>query len=385
VPVLRQWSDAVAAAGLFTEALRIHPAVRRADLVRRAELAVLAGDHKLALHLLAELERGTSARSSKSNPAWQSDGGARRKGGKSARLANPWLVLLTRSAQLLAGQPDRLGAVLTAAKRVQPSAGVSWVVALAGASAGNLEAAGPAADDARAGGCRDLRMLSISAAARAADGDDSAALDLVGRALRIALPAEDPAGFTIELLDRAGSRAAAQRLSALGAGSSGQSAAARAAWRASARLVGAGHKGALRRSLTAAGSLDERLRDRLGRRWQAESLRDLTCRCYGSAGWVGQQRLYYVTHHLNEVLPEPVPGLSVRLLRCRATNLSFLDFGERQLTLPVVSETALPAGRDAVSDQENDREADPDTNPEADPEVSPTPGMSVSLGAVLPA
>src|SRR5689334_9684653 len=58
--VLRQWSDALAAAGLYAEALVAHPAVEREDLVRRAELAVLVGDHLAALSLLAELrEAGT--------------------------------------------------------------------------------------------------------------------------------------------------------------------------------------------------------------------------------------------------------------------------------------------------------------------------------------
>ncbi len=54
--VLRQWSDALAAAGMFPEALQSYPARQRADLVRRAELAVLAGEHLTALSVLAELK-----------------------------------------------------------------------------------------------------------------------------------------------------------------------------------------------------------------------------------------------------------------------------------------------------------------------------------------
>jgi hypothetical protein len=353
-PVLRQWSDALAAAGLFAEALQIHPALERADIVRRAELSVLAGDPEMALHLLGELAAATTPRTQHATRTESTRPG-------------PWLRLLTSCAELLAGRPVQLDAVLTAASRVEPSAGVDWVVALAAATAGNLPQATIAAESARAGGCRDLRMLAVVAASRAAEHDDQAALALVGMALRVALPDEDPAGYVVDLLARAGFRADARRLAATGAGDSTQPGPVRAAWRRSARRVGAGHKGALRRSLTAAGSMAVWPRQHQERRIVNQALQDLTCHCYGSAGWIGESRMYYVTRHLVEILPAPVAGLPARLLRCRATALTFLDFVERQFTLPVISEV-LPV--------EAGEQAD-------DSEGHPTPGMGVSLGESL--
>ncbi len=366
-PVLRQWSDALAAAGLYGEALQIHPAAERSDVVRRAELAVLAEDHQLALNLLAELKNANSARTSRPG-----SGPVRAKGNKAdSRPVSPWLDLLTSTAKVQAGEPRRLPAVMTAAGKVQPSAGVSWIVALAAAAAGDLVQAAPAATEARAGGCRDLRMLTVLAADRAAQGADQDAVGLVAEALAVALPDEDPVGLVIDLLDRADLSAAAQRLAAFGAGDPDQTPAARAAWRAGARRIGAGRRRVLRRSLTAAGSLAELHRSRAVRRQLTRTRFDLTCRCYGSAGWIGPDRLHYVNHHLSEVLPAPVAGLTARLLRCRATGLTFLDLGERQLTLPVVSELAREQPEDVVSDVE------------ADPEGHPTPGMGVSLGIAL--
>jgi hypothetical protein len=368
-PVLRQWSDALAAAGLFSEALRIHPAAERADVVRKAELAVLAGDHALALHLLAELKAARTARTARSRPAGLPAGATAEADRAARHPASPWLDLLTCCAQLLAGQPDRLPAVLKAATKVQPSAGVAWVVALAAAAAGDLGQAAINAEAARVGGCRDLRMLAIGAADRAAAGDDQVALELVGNALRIALPDEEPAVFVVDLLDRSGFREAAQRLAATGAADDSQPREVRAAWRVAARHVGAGSKQALRRSLTAAGGIAERARHRHERRLHDQTLRSLTCRCYGSAGWIGESRMYYVSRHLVEILPAPVAGLDARLLRCLATKLTFLDFALRQLTLPVVSEV-VPNPPTAAGDL-------------ADPEGQPTPGMGVSLGIAL--
>jgi hypothetical protein len=80
----------------------------------------------------------------------------------------------------------------------------------------------------------------------------------------------------------------------------------------------------------------------------------------------------YVSQHLMEVLPAPVAGLPARLICCRATKLTFLDFPERQLTLPVVSDLSADV-RTAP------------TEPATDPEARPTPGMGVSLGMRLPA
>lgn len=361
LPVLRQWSDALAAAGLFAEALLVHPAVERADLVRRSELAILVGDHQLAEELLAELAAGRTARSVRPKVP-----GLRQNSGQ----VSPWLKLLTRSAQVLAEGPERLAGFVAVSQRVPSSAGVCWVIALTAAAAGDLTLAASAAEQARAGGCRDLRILAVLAADRAAQGDDVAALDLAAGALRTALPGEDPTDFVVDLLERAGFKDTARRVAALGAADPNLPAGFRAAWRASARRVGAGHKLALRRSLTAAGSLAEKRRNRVSRRLHDDTLHDLTCRCYGSAGWIGDSREYYVQHHLSEVLAMPVAGLAARLLRCRATNLTFLDLAERRLTLPVVSEIAGIDG--------------PDPAGVRDPDARPTPGMGVSLGSALP-
>jgi hypothetical protein len=71
-----------------------------------------------------------------------------------------------------------------------------------------------------------------------------------------------------------------------------------------------------------------------------------------------------------------VAGLPARLVRCRATKLTFLDFPERRITLPVVSE---------VTADVRTLQVDPFADPDADPEARPTPGMGVSLGMILPA
>jgi hypothetical protein len=341
VPVLRRWSDALAAAGLYREALQVHPAVERSDRVRRAELAVLAEDPHVALELLAEM------------------------------ADRPWLDLLTAVARVLAGSGG-LADVLECSGRVRPSAAVAWMVALAAISAGDLEEAARAAGQARAGGCRDLRIVAVAAADRAVRGEEWPAIELVRGAQRVALPDEDPAELVVEILDRTGHRAPAQRLAARAASDTSLPAPARAAWKAAARSVGAGRKQLLRRSMAAAGSFGTRHRESADRRAMEQSLAGLVCRCYGSTGWIGPERLPYVSRHLDLVLPAPVAGLDARLLRCRATNLTFLDLGERQLTLPVVTRTSarvLPV--------------DPFADPDADPESRPTTGMGVSLGLAL--
>jgi hypothetical protein len=67
-----------------------------------------------------------------------------------------------------------------------------------------------------------------------------------------------------------------------------------------------------------------------------------------------------------------VAGLSARLVSCRATKLTFLDFPDREITLPVVSQ--------ASTDVRTIR-----MEPSVDPDARPTPGMGVSLGLALPA
>lgn len=364
-PVLRQWSDALAAAGMFSDALQAHPAVERADIVRRAELAILAQDHLTALALLAELRDARTPRTTHA----KAEGAA---GRDEAEYSSPWVDLLTHCARVLAGERELLPDVLVAARGVQTSAAVAWVVALAAVAADDLGEAALAALTARAGGCRDLRILAICAADRAADGDDWAAIEMIRGAQKVALPDENPALFVVRLLERAGLRDAAQRLSARAATDVSLPSSARAAWRDAARQVGAGRKQIWRRAMTAAGSILTRRREEAEERRHQESLRDLTCRCYGSTGWIGESRMFYVSRHLNQVLPAPVAGLSARLMRCPATKLTFLDFPERQLTLPVVSDVnaevqIVPAGE------------------LADPEARPTSGMGVSLGLGLPA
>jgi hypothetical protein len=365
VLVLRQWSNALAAAGLFPEALQTHPAMERADVVRRAELAVLAGDHRAALSLLAELRDARTPRTAQLNPG----GPARRD---EAESGSPWLVLLTYCARVQAEETGLLPDVLAAARRMHTSAGVAWVVALAAVAAGDLDQAAPAAIAARAGGCRDLRIVAISAAERAAEGDDWAAIELIRGAQRVALPDENPADLVVDLLERAGKKDVAQRLSARAATDVSLPPQARAAWQAASRRVGAGHKQLWRRSMSAAGSMLTRHREQTQERRYQASLADLTCRCYGSTGWIGDSRMIYVSRHLNQVLPAPVAGLPAQLMRCRATKLTFLDFPERQLTLPVASDLSTDVRMVAA-------------DPLFDPDARPTPGMGVSLGMVLPA
>jgi hypothetical protein len=352
--VLRQWSDALAAAGLFAEALTVHPGAERVDVVRQAELAVLAGDHRSALALLAELGGGKTARTKRS----------KLPGKRPTTTASPWLTLLKSVAQLLAGQGDLAG-VRKASARVQPSAGVAWIVALAAAAVGDLNEAAEQAGRARAGGCLDLRMLVFLGAKHAADGEDRIALGVIAGAQQIALPDEDPAALTMELLQRGGLPDAARRLAALGAGDPSLTATARADWTVIARQFGTGRLRSLRRSLVSAAAIGERRRER---RDEVAGLQDLTCRCYGSGGWIGPDRLYYVSRHLDELLSAPLAGLNARLLLCRATNLTFLDLLDRQVTIPVASE---PVTRR------------PNAEEEADPEGRPTPGMGFSLGTTL--
>jgi hypothetical protein len=361
--VLRHWSDALAAAGLYPEALQVHPGIDRADVIRRAELAVLVGDHHAALTLLAELDAARSARTRVRNAG-------------RPESASPWLELLTVCAQVLGGEHSRLPEVVATARRVQASAGVSWVLALAAIAAGDLTAAAPAAIAARAGGCRDLRILAVSAADRAVDGDDWAAIELLRGAQRVALVDEDPAALAVDLMVSAGHRAQAQRLAARAATDTSLPTSARAAWRTAARRIGGGRRQVLRRTTAAVSSIGARRREKAAKRVRAAAEADLTCRCYGSTGWIGPTRETYVNRHLNQVLPAPVAGLQARLLRCRATNQTFLDFPVRQFTLPVVSEVSADVRRAPV---------DPFADPNADPEARPTLGMGVSLGLALPA
>ncbi|GLY30080.1 hypothetical protein [Kineosporia sp. NBRC 101731] len=355
--VLRQWSDALSAAGLYSEALDVHPALERADVVRLAELAVLAGIHTQAQELLRELNEAESERSRRNGTVLGPDRPA---------PPSPWLDLLARVAELLAGTGD-LAAVDAAASKVQPSAGMDWIVALAAVSVGDLLAAAPLARAARQGGCRDLRMLTIAAADEARQGQYAQALALTAQAQCIALPDEDPAALTVHVLQRCGFADAARALALAGVGDSSLSPASRADWKAAAASTGAGGLGLLRERVKAHGHRSRRRAERKAREAEAIASYDLTCRCYASGGWIGPSRHFYLQHHLHELLPVPVAGLDARLMICRATSLTFLDLVAREITLPVPStppSTVLTSGTD---------------------EERPTPGMGVSLGLALPA
>ncbi|GAB6897593.1 hypothetical protein [Kineosporia succinea] len=355
--VLRQWSDALSAAGLYTEALDVHPAQERVDVVRQAELAVLAGLHARSQELLDELVEGTSERTRRNVTVISK-----------SRLApaSPWLDLLGRVSELLAGTGD-LTAVQEAASKVQPSAGLDWIVALAAVSVGDLVTAAPLARSARAGGCRDLRMLTIAAADLARQEDYGQALGLTGQAQRIALPDEDPAALTVHVLQRCGFGGPAKALAAEGMGDASLPPSFRADWKAAATGVGVGGLDMFRQRVRVHTRRSLRRQERRAREAEAIAAYDLTCRCYGSGGWIGPARQFYLQHHLHELLPAPVAGLDARLMICRITSLTFLDLVAREITLPVPSSppTTLPV---------------PDVS-----EERPTPGMGVSLGLALPA
>lgn len=354
--MLRQWSDALAAAGLYAEALDAHPALERMDVVRRTELAVLAGHHELALDLLGELAEAASERTRRTVAPLKPELAVR---------VSPWLVLLTRVAELLAGTGD-LATVLDAAQRVLPSAGLDWIVALAAISMADLEVAAPLACSARDGGCRDLRMLTIAAAEHARRGEYGQALELTGQAQRIALPDENPAALTVQLLQRCGLGETARSLGLAGTADPALAPQFRADWRAAALSAGAARPVVLARRVRVHTRRGLRRAERLAREAELIAQYDLTCRCYGSGGWIGPVRSFYLEHHLHELLPAPVAGLDARLMICRATNLTFLDLTARQITLPVPA--APPAAPSTVADEQQ-----------------PTPGMGVSLGVALPA
>jgi hypothetical protein len=307
--VRRTWSEALTAAGLFSEALLVQPREDSGDLLRRAELAVLAGEGATALDCLADLGEAPD----------------------DARLRR----LLIAAARSLTGV-DALAEVREAAGEVGPTARASWLSAVVLAAGGDLDNAGPAAHLAHEAGCRDLRLLTVMAAAAALDGDDHEALDLVHEARRAALPDEHPAVLTTYLLTRAGHPEIAVQLAQAGASDRQLPRADRVAWLACARTAGAGPWLTLRRPLQALLELPEQQRAWAERRVRAEVLRDLTCRCWGSTGWIGPDRLHYVRHHLTELSDDPLPGvLPAGLLLCRATGIRFLDLAERQITLPV--------------------------------------------------
>jgi hypothetical protein len=306
-PALRRWSDALAAAGLFGHALHVLPDVP-ADLFRRAELALLSGDHATAIRLLKELDSEREA----------------------DRPAEPAVALMLAVARTLAGEPEGWAEVRIAATGVPGSAWASWLVALAGAAVADLPAAGEAAAEAIRGGSRDPRLASIAAAASVLAEDElswavahAAALTLEP-ARKAALTGEDPLGATLDLLVRAGRPDRAAALTLQAAEDRELSPVAREAWRRAGTPFGVRSRRRFRRDPA-----------KVERRARRQDPRLLTCRCWGSAGWIGAERDDYVHHHLETVDTEPVAGLPARLLTCRLTRLRFLDFPAEGITLPV--------------------------------------------------
>jgi hypothetical protein len=155
------------------------------------------------------------------------------------------------------------------------------------------------------------------------------AVRLIEAARPLELPGEDVAGATLDLLSRAGLDDRAASLAAYAATDEQVTRAGQDAWREAARQRGIGVPRRVRLSMRGA------LQDREERRLMRELTRDLTCRCAGSSGWSGPDRQHYVSKHLTEQDPRPVPGLAARLLCCRATGVRFLDLIDQQLTLPV--------------------------------------------------
>jgi len=338
--VLRRWSDALAAAGLFGVALHVLPdehvpvarhangaqGAERAGLIRldpdllfrHAELAVLATDHASALRALKELDT------------------IQPRPGGPVSPPHPAVRMLTAVAQAQAGDAGGWDEVERAAAAMPRSPWSAWMVALGGVTVPHLtvphlDAAGPAARFALEGGCRDPRLPLIAAAGLVADGDEltweqcAEAVRLLERSRRVALPGEDAIGGALDLLRRAGLAERGRGLAAFAVSDSQIPREAHDAWRAAAKLQ---HLPVPRRLRIESLRPHRRLHSPI-------SDSPMTCRCAGSTGWIGPERLTYVEHHLSLVDAAPVSGLSARLLRCRLTALRFLDLPSQELTLPV--------------------------------------------------
>ncbi len=311
--VLRQWSDAFAGAGLFALALRMAPGDPE-DLFRRIELAVLAADHATALRLLKEHDAERDH----------------------AEPLTPAVQMLVAVARAQAGDPTAWQHVQDAATALPASPWSSWMLALGGITmphlaVPHLDLAGPAARVAFEAGCRDPRLPVIAAAGVVADGDEltwdqcAEAVDLLEHSRRVQLPGEDSIGGLLDLMRRAGLDDRARSLAAFAATDRQVPRDVQNAWRTAAHDQ---HMHVPRRRL----SLWNRPMH-LPRR--SPRHRDLICRCAGSTGWIGPDRLYYAAHHLKVVDAAPVPDLAAQLLRCPFTGVRFLDLNELELTLPV--------------------------------------------------
>ena len=329
VGLRRRWGESLAGVSLFAEALQVWPDGAAADRIRRAELALLAGQPRRALDLLEH-----------AGPVVP---------GSPEHICGR---VLAACARTLAGDLPALNDLLTDVVRLPPSPGLSRLVALSAASSGQIAVAGQAAWAAMREGCGDHRLLVIaaSAAAVAERYEDAVVLAEEGEACRRPA-AQDATETTVNLLRHAGHASAALALAAVGAHAWTLPAERRAVWRGletalwprgrrldrdTALLVRA-HRRQRRQMLALAGG-------RAVRRWRRtrdlerrarEARLDESCRCEGIVAWLGPEARHYVVHHL-----VPAPGAQpftppARLLRCPATGATFLDLPARPATVSV--------------------------------------------------
>jgi hypothetical protein len=205
----RQWAAALFRAGLFQEALHLWPDVTGSDTVRRAQLALLAGDPPACQRLLAE--HSTDA------------------------ATEPDARLLQACVDVLTGRQP-MTSVMDAAGRIEPSAHVSWLIAIALARQ-DLSTAGRAAVDALDHGAVDLQLVSVAAAALAQAGEYLPALALLEDPAHRGAVADDPAGPALTLLADVGADGAAAGLAALATHITELPAERRAVWKEHAHRV----------------------------------------------------------------------------------------------------------------------------------------------------
>jgi hypothetical protein len=396
VGLRRRWGESLAGVSLFAEALQVWPDGAAEDRIRRAELALLAGQPRRALDLLEH-----------AGPVVP---------GSPEHLCGR---VLAACARTLAGDLPALSELLADVVRLPPSPALSRLVALSAASSGQIAVAGQAAWRAMRAGCGDHRLLVIAASAAAVEGRHADAVVLAEEAERCRRPAaQDAAETTVNLLRHAGHATAAVALAAVGAQAWPLPAERRAVWRdmadvlrprrvapglplvrhlvptwlgrfgrlggldagtaqlvrtyrrqrwrrwlpspgeAATPLLGlavalVGHRLALAGPLVAdvaalalavalpvlavAGvrAYRRRTRARAADRRARQARLDLTCHCEGIVAWLGPEARHYVGHHL-----VPDPGAQpftppARLLRCPATGATFLDLPERPATVSV--------------------------------------------------
>src|SRR4029453_15997551 len=122
VGLRRRWGESLAGVSLFAEALQVWPDGVAADRIRRAELALLAGQPRRALELLEQA--GPVVPESPEHVCGR---------------------ILAPGARPPAGDLSALTELLTDVVRLPPSPALSRLVALSAASSGQLAIAGRAA------------------------------------------------------------------------------------------------------------------------------------------------------------------------------------------------------------------------------------------------